>query len=166
MRTWKNGAFRSYGGLAAFSSVVTRSAAERVARNTSEPLNAVAGATAFVAGIARGCTQAGAALAGGETAEMPGMYAPGEYDLAGCIIGVVDRAQIIDGARIKPGDAPILVPLLRPAQDMDQSIDKRMTADFRADAKDLENVPARIELKNTMLIPLTQVKMTTVITQV
>jgi hypothetical protein len=59
---------------------------------------------------------------------------------------------------VEPGDAPILVPLLRPAQDMDQPSDERMPADFRADRKDLENVPLRIELEDTMLIPLTQVK--------
>ena len=56
-------------------------------------------------GFARGCRFAGCALIGGETAEMPGMYRKGEYDLAGCIVGVVDRARIIDGSDIKPGDA-------------------------------------------------------------
>jgi phosphoribosylformylglycinamidine cyclo-ligase len=56
-------------------------------------------------GFARGCRFAGCALIGGETAQMPGMYRKGEYDLAGCIVGVVDRARIIDGSNIKPGDA-------------------------------------------------------------
>src|SRR5437660_1798151 len=56
-------------------------------------------------GFARGCRFAGCALIGGETAQMPGMYRKGEYDLAGCIVGVVDRAGIIDGSNIKPGDA-------------------------------------------------------------
>jgi phosphoribosylformylglycinamidine cyclo-ligase len=56
-------------------------------------------------GFARGCRFAGCALIGGETAQMPGMYRKGEYDLAGCIVGVVDRARIIDGSDIKPGDA-------------------------------------------------------------
>jgi hydrogenase maturation factor len=46
-------------------------------------------------------------LIGGETAQMPGMYSPGEYDLAGTIVGVVDRAKMIDGSRIRPGDAVI-----------------------------------------------------------
>jgi phosphoribosylformylglycinamidine cyclo-ligase len=67
----------------------------------------VAVATAVVAGIARGCEQAGCALIGGETAEMPGMYPPGEYDLAGFAVGVVEKERIIDGARIAPGDTLI-----------------------------------------------------------
>ncbi|MCS3903889.1 phosphoribosylformylglycinamidine cyclo-ligase [Methylohalomonas lacus] len=60
-----------------------------------------------VSGIARGCELAGAALIGGETAEMPGMYAEGDYDLAGFCVGVVERDAIIDGSRIEPGDAVI-----------------------------------------------------------
>jgi phosphoribosylformylglycinamidine cyclo-ligase len=55
-------------------------------------------------GFSRACRAAGCALIGGETAQMPGMYRPGEYDLAGCIVGVVDRRKIIDGSEIKPGD--------------------------------------------------------------
>src|SRR5213596_3681054 len=55
-------------------------------------------------GLSRACRSAGCALLGGETAQMPGMYRKDEYDLAGCIIGVVDRPKIIDGSRIKKGD--------------------------------------------------------------
>jgi len=55
-------------------------------------------------GVSRACRSAGCALIGGETAQMPGIYRKGEYDLAGCIIGVVDRGNIIDGSKIRPGD--------------------------------------------------------------
>jgi phosphoribosylformylglycinamidine cyclo-ligase len=58
----------------------------------------------LIRGFSRACRSAGCALLGGETAQMPGMYHKGEYDLAGCITGVVDRAHIIDGKKIRPGD--------------------------------------------------------------
>jgi len=61
-------------------------------------------------GFARACQAGGCAIVGGETAQMPGMYHPGEYDLVGTIVGVVDRPKLIDGARIKPGDAIIGLP--------------------------------------------------------
>jgi phosphoribosylformylglycinamidine cyclo-ligase len=60
-----------------------------------------------IQGIAEGCRQAGAALVGGETAEMPGMYAPGDYDLAGFCVGIVEKSRIIDGSRVSPGDVLI-----------------------------------------------------------
>jgi len=65
----------------------------------------VAVATDVVRGIAHGCELAGCALIGGETAEMPGMYAEGEYDLAGFALGVVEKGAIVDGRDIAPGDA-------------------------------------------------------------
>ena len=64
-------------------------------------------ATRVVAGIAEGCVQAGAALVGGETAEMPGMYHGGDYDLAGFCVGLVERDLIIDGSKVQHGDAVI-----------------------------------------------------------
>jgi len=62
-------------------------------------------AAEVVKGLAEGCRAAGCALIGGETAEMPGLYGSGEYDLAGCIVGLVERAKIVDGASVTPGDA-------------------------------------------------------------
>src|SRR5579885_2130265 len=67
-------------------------------------------ATDVVAGIARGCEQNGCALIGGETAEMPGMYAEGEYDLAGFIVGAVERKRMITGETIQRGDVIIGLP--------------------------------------------------------
>ena len=62
---------------------------------------------AIVKGVAEGCVRAGCALIGGETAEMPGMYGDGEYDIAGFTVGIVDKPKIIDGSDIRPGDAII-----------------------------------------------------------
>ncbi|MDD4237347.1 MAG: phosphoribosylformylglycinamidine cyclo-ligase [Desulfotomaculaceae bacterium] len=65
---------------------------------------------AIVSGVAEGCRQAGCALIGGETAEMPGFYGPEEYDIAGFAVGVVERSKIIDGRAIAPGDLVIGLP--------------------------------------------------------
>ena len=64
----------------------------------------------IVKGMARACRANGCALLGGETAEMPGFYSPGEYDVAGFIVGVVPRAKIIDGSRVAAGDVLIALP--------------------------------------------------------
>ena len=67
-------------------------------------------AAAVIRGIAEGCRQAGAALVGGETAEMPGLYARGDFDLAGFAVGVAEEDALIDGTRIAPGDVLIGLP--------------------------------------------------------
>jgi phosphoribosylformylglycinamidine cyclo-ligase len=64
----------------------------------------------LLAGLAKACKQAGCALIGGETAQLPGLYSRGEYDLVGCIVGVVDRKRMIDGRKIKPGDVVLGMP--------------------------------------------------------
>src|SRR5690349_8311647 len=64
----------------------------------------------LVDGMSRACRKAGCALIGGETAEMPGFYPPGEYDLAGFIVGVVERKKILPGKNVKPGDTLIALP--------------------------------------------------------
>jgi len=67
-------------------------------------------AAQVVAGLARGCRANGCALIGGETAEMPGLYAPGEYDLAGFIVGAAERRALLTGARIEAGDVLLALP--------------------------------------------------------
>ena len=66
-------------------------------------------AASVVTGIANGCEMAGCALVGGETAEMPGMYETGDYDLAGFSVGVVEASKIIDGSKVKSGDAIVAI---------------------------------------------------------
>mgnify|MGYP002228379464 CR=1 FL=1 len=69
----------------------------------------------IVSGVAEGCVQSGAALIGGETAEMPGFYPVDEYDLAGFSVGVVDKAKVFDKTKIQPGDVILGLALLRGA---------------------------------------------------
>src|SRR5712691_6980450 len=67
-------------------------------------------AASVVSGIARACRENGCSLIGGETAEMPGLYAPGEYDLAGTVVGAAERSDLITGKRIRAGDALLALP--------------------------------------------------------
>ena len=114
----------------------------------------------IIAGIGRGCELAGAALVGGETAEMPGMYADQDYDLAGFCVGVVEREKLIDGSRVAPGDqiiglrssgphsngySLIRSVLRRQESDLDQSLGSRTLADILL-------TPTRIYVKSLLAL--------------
>src|SRR5919197_131374 len=79
---------------------------QRLVRRTHGPqvLGKIGGFGGLFRGLSRACRASGCALIGGETAQLPGMYRPGEYDLAGCIVGLVDRPDIISSKRIRPCD--------------------------------------------------------------
>ncbi len=92
----------------------------------------------IVKGIARGCLEAGYALVGGETAEMPGLYNPGEYDLAGFGVGIVDRRDIIDGSSVKVGDVVIGLESTGPHSNGYSLIRKALTErELKAHSKEL-----------------------------
>ena len=96
-----------------------------------------------IAGIAEGCLQAGAALIGGETAEMPDMYSDGEYDLAGFTVGAVEREKLIDGSNISAGDAIIAVASSGPHSNGYSLIRKVLE---RAPDSNIDGIPARTRL--------------------
>ncbi len=85
-----------------------------------------------VAGIAEGCRQAGCALVGGETAELPGMYQGDDYDLAGFCVGIVEKSRIIDGSSIRPGDVIVAAASSGPHSN-GYSLIRRIVADTGAD---------------------------------
>ena len=95
-------------------------------------------AAQVIAGIGKGCEEAGAALVGGETAEMPGMYADGEYDLAGFCVGVVEKDKIIDGRKVQVGDCLIGLPASG-AHSNGYSLIRKVIETTQADIHDYSN---------------------------
>ena len=102
-----------------------------------------------VAGIGRGCALAGAALVGGETAEMPGMYADGDYDLAGFCVGIVERGAIVDGARVAPGDRIVALGSSGPHSN-GYSLIRRV---LDASGEDLDRTVGGVRLGDALLAP-------------
>ena len=96
-------------------------------------------AASVIGGIADGCEQAGAALIGGETAEMPDMYAEGEYDLAGFCVGAIEKEEIIDGSTIKSGDTIIALASSGPHSNGYSLIRKVLEI---SENKDIDGIPA------------------------
>ena len=103
-----------------------------------------------IEGIAVGCEQSGAALIGGETAEMPGMYAPGDIDLAGFCVGIVDEPDIIDGSNVKPGDAIVGLTSSGPHSNGYSLIRHILSGDMEVSTDELEALlaPTRIYVQS------------------
>ena len=101
----------------------------------------VAVATEVVKGIARGCQLSGCALSGGETAEMPGLYQPGDYDLAGFCVGVVEKQDLITGAQVRPGDVLLALPSSGPHANGFSLIRKLLNDSGTALSDSLDGVP-------------------------
>ena len=101
---------------------------------------------AIVAGVAEGCVQAGCALVGGETAEMPGFYPQDEYDLAGFAVGLVDRANLLDGRNVRAGDAILALPSSGPHSN-GFSLIRKVHADRLREHGEALLAPTRIYVK-------------------
>ena len=101
---------------------------------------------AIVAGVAEGCVQAGCALVGGETAEMPGFYPQDEYDLAGFAVGLVDRANLLDGRNVRAGDAILALPSSGPHSN-GFSLIRKVLADRLREHGEALLAPTRIYVK-------------------
>ena len=117
-------------------------------------------AAAVVDGIGKGCELAGAALVGGETAEMPGMYADGEYDLAGFCVGIVEKSKVLDGSKVKAGDKLIGIASSGPHSN-GYSLIRKIIAHSGSDLKDAFNggtlgaallEPTRIYVKSLLAL--------------
>jgi len=110
-------------------------------------------AARVIRGIARGCELAGCALIGGETAEMPDMYAPEEYDLAGFCVGVVERARIVDGRTVAPGDVLLGLASTGPHAN-GYTLVRRVLERSRPDATTLEALlaPTRIYVRSVLAL--------------
>lgn len=116
----------------------------------------------IVAGVAEGCVQAGAALVGGETAEMPGFYPADEYDLAGFSVGVVEKSKIIDNTKMRPGDAILALPssgvhsngfsLVRKVFNLDEKAVQRHEAELGTTLGEALLAPTRIYVKPVLAL--------------
>ena len=110
-----------------------------------------------IRGVARGCEAAGCALVGGETAEMPGMYPEGEYDLAGFCVGVVEEERIIDGRAIRPGDALLGLASSGPhanGYSLIRKILERSKPDFEVDLLEPTRIYAKSILRLLKSVPV------------
>lgn len=107
---------------------------------------------AIVSGVAEGCRQAGCALVGGETAEMPGMYTDGEYDIAGYTTGVVEKSKLIDGTKVKVGD--VLVGIASSGVHSNGfSLVRKIVADARLDLNSKLDIFGGKSIGETLLTP-------------
>ncbi len=116
----------------------------------------VATARSVITGIGEGCRQAGAALIGGETAEMPGLYSQGDYDLAGFCVGIVERDELIDGSQVAAGDAMLAIASSGPHSNgysLIRKIVEHSGADLAANFIGRDGQPSLTTLGDALLAP-------------